>query len=130
PSDPHDEDWAEALLHENSSTHPAAPETDVPEPTVDAQNTDEPSDAIDADIPADAERPPVDEPAWPGDRNAQLGGDEAEPTEQSIVYPQRSEPARSGNEAFHLVDEPLQLDWRPPARRRSRWLLWTLLNLL
>src|SRR5690606_15685618 len=78
----------------------------------------------------DAEQAQADEPAWPEDPGRQSGPDAADTSDQPFVLSRRSEPALAGNGNFQLVDEPLQLDWRPPARRRNRWLLWSLLNLL
>lgn len=130
-SDPHDERWAEALLNENSSTQEAMP---APAAAVPAQpGADDQPDAGNQALPPTASEP---------------GGleSESEPEPDSAVEPaqqpeqlqrapanrgrRRSDAAVTAADNLELTDEPLQLDWRPPARPRGRIALWGLLNLL
>lgn len=125
-SDPHDERWAEALLNENSSAEESmpAPASTAPElprsddqPDV-AQNT---PPAPSSEPPQAAPESPVDEPAQPSEQPGRTVGNRSR---------RRSDTAVTAADSFELIDEPVQLDWRPPARPRGRVALWGLLNLL
>lgn len=146
--DPHDERWAEALLHEEKprlsakpAPRPASSETSAPATPLKTAPTQVPSE-------------PEDEPASPSfaatDRRAVAAeiehielhaarapflaadneDDQAAPAPQAAKSAKRNEPGLHEEHLFELDDEPLQLDWRQPQKPWGRWLGWGLLNLL
>ena len=155
----HDEDWAEALLHDDSpraplSITPVAPGAAPPAlaPSNGSPGTTPPGTAAEAssgDLPPfelsaldrDDQAPALDEPSLSAQRDApdfDPGAldtpDEQQPDPDAPRQPDRRT-ARSGpglrdEHLFELDDEPLQLDWQPARKPWGRWLGWGLLNLL
>lgn len=131
--EPHDEQWAEALLREDTPkaalsltpTEPAgqtaagAPEkTPRSEPRLDPVHVDnDDEDAPDLALSAQREEAIADLSA---------AFDEPAPASRKTS---RSEPALGGEQLFELDDEPLQLAWQQPRRPWGRLLGWSLLSL-
>ena len=134
---PHDERWAEALLHDELNTPTASltvkPQTVTP-PAAASRATDDESPAkfevsddhnpaLDAEqVELQAEREPFSEPA-----DSPL---DEQPRPTATKKPERNEPELRDEHLFELDDEPLELDWQPPKKPWGRWLGWGLLNLL
>uniref|UniRef100_UPI003563BF75 MJ0042-type zinc finger domain-containing protein n=1 Tax=Pseudomonas sp. TaxID=306 RepID=UPI003563BF75 len=155
----HDEDWAEALLHDDSpgaplSTTPVTPGDAPPAltPSHESPGTTPPDTAAQAPsddlapfklgaLDTDHRQPGRHEPSLsarrddldsdPDDLDTQ---DEQQPDSDTPHRPgrkaPRSEPGLRDEHLFELDDEPLQLDWQPARKPWGRWLGWGLLNLL
>ncbi len=147
--EPHDEQWAEALLHDSPPKAPlsAAPsEASTPPPKHTA-----PATPVQAPTPPRVATPDLDRqeqaPPTAATSAAQNNQhDEPEPHAQDIEEPlatppepvagkkaktPRSEPGLRDEHLFELDEEPLQLDWQQPNRKPwGRWLGWSLLNLI
>ncbi|MBV2134851.1 DUF3426 domain-containing protein [Pseudomonas sp. MAP12] len=129
--DPHDESWAEALLHDQS---PGTPRGAKP---LDARHREEPPLAEDnpcdelgglADDAQEVAAHP--QAALVAERDQPLSVSEAAATLAASAAAQRSEPQLRAEGLRHLNDEPLQLDWQAPRANWGRRLLWLLLILL
>ncbi len=140
----HDEQWAEALLHEDSpkaplslaplpdceqpvsSTPTGATPDRAPRPAAHATETetdDDDTPAAEA-LPLTAQRDEA-----PIDLSAALDEFD-EPTPPPIARASRSEPGLREEHLFELDDEPLQLDWQRPRKPWGRLIGWSLLSLL
>jgi predicted Zn finger-like uncharacterized protein len=124
--DSHDETWASALLNENSSESVVP---NVPEPADSAPANDDPLGVPIDDDDLNPLDEPLNEAIDPplGAVTDELRADTSVPRGQGR---RRAEPAVSQTAGFDLVDEPVQLEWRPRAASRGRLWLWALLNLL
>lgn len=134
--DPHDERWAEALLHDELNTPTASltgkPQTLTPPAASSATDDDSPakldangghSPALDAEqIDLHAKREPFSEPA-----DSPL---DEQPRPAAAKKTERNEPELRDEHLFELDDEPLELDWQPPKKPWGRWIGWGVLNLL
>ncbi len=147
--EPHDERWAEALLHEPPAKAPLsiAPSDNAPAQPARAVQTEAPvtAPAKPATIEPERQKPtptapaakaPVQdsahiEPAEPLDQNTEDDLEPPiEPAANKARKAPRSEPGLRDEHLFELDDEPLQLDWQPPKKPWGRWLGWGLLNLI
>jgi len=150
----HDEQWAEALLHEDRpktalSIDPAVPGEPPQAPTpprpTSAASTERPARSeppLDLSAAAaDAPAPAADElrlSAQRDDGNSDLVAldrlDDELPADPPLHQPSakapRSEPGLRSEHLFELDDEPLQLDWQRPRKHWGRRLGWSLLALL
>nr|WP_298173916.1 DUF3426 domain-containing protein [uncultured Pseudomonas sp.] len=147
--EPHDERWAEALLHETPAKAPLsiAPSDNAPAQPARAVQTEAPvsAPARPATIEPERQKPTPTAPtakapvrdsvhiesAEPLDQNAE---DDLEPPIEPVANKARkaprSEPGLRDEHLFELDDEPLQLDWQPPKKPWGRRLGWALLNLI
>ncbi|SFP67415.1 DUF3426 domain-containing protein [Pseudomonas borbori] len=147
----HDEDWAEALLQEDSPQAPSSPgdAAQAPTPATTAPVTEQAADPAVRDIPplklsaleTQDPQPALDEPGLSAQRDdpdldldALDTPDERQPEPAAQRQPSnpttRSEPGLRDEHLLELDDEPLQLDWQPARKPWGRWLGWGLLNLL
>jgi predicted Zn finger-like uncharacterized protein len=148
----HDEDWAEALLHDDSpraslSPPPVTPGDAplVPTPAHESPGTPPPDTAAEAStddlapfklsaLDTDQQQPARDEPSLSARRDTPDSDPDDLDTPDTPRRPDRksarSEPGLRDEHLFELDDEPLQLDWRPARKPWGRWLGWGLLNLL
>lgn len=135
PREPHDESWAEALLHEPAiSATPAAKTVAAPP----ARAVDEPPLE---DAPCDEEFPELGDDAEEAGRRAPTGlsAERDEPISVSAAAAslgaaaaasRPGEPRLRDEGLLNLADEPLQLDWQPPRTNWLRRLVWLVLILL
>ena len=142
--EPHDEQWAEALLHDSPPKAPlsAAPsEASAPQP-----KRTTPAAPVQAPTPPRPAAPVLDRPKQaPLPTPTADEHDEPEPLDQDIEEPvamppepvagkkaknPRNEPELRDEHLFELDEEPLQLDWQAPKKPWGRWLGWGLLNLI
>jgi hypothetical protein len=143
--DPHDERWAEALLHDELSK-PTASLSAKPAPLMQAAVVTPPSTPAPAALSE-----PDDEPTFtlaPLDRRhptpetehielnperkpfAALRDHDDQDDAPAPRKAARNEPELRDEHLFDLDDEPLQLDWQPSKKPWGRWIGWGLLNLL
>lgn len=126
--EPHDERWAEALLNENSSAEEAMP----PPLVVSASAPPDVPEAVDEAAPDAADETLTADSADPASLIDSEPGEQPESAQPGASAKSRrgAGPAVTATNSFDLADEPVQLDWRPPAKPRGRMALWGLLNLL
>ena len=143
--EPHDEQWAEALLHDSPSKAPLsiAPSEPQPKRTEPAAPVPAPKPARPAapDLDSSAPTPPPaatsaspnnrhDEPEFDQDAEEPVAAPPEPPAGKAKKTP-RSEPGLRDEHLFELDQEPLQLDWQQPNQKPwGRWLGWGLLNLI
>jgi predicted Zn finger-like uncharacterized protein len=132
----HDEQWAEALLHDSPSeaplsiaptdNAPARPEPERPKP---APMPAPAPERRTKNTPASAPAEPPEAPK-PLDQHAEDQDTPEPPAEPATTKASRSEPRLRDEHLFELDEEPLQLDWQPRKKPWGRWLGWGLLNLI
>lgn len=129
--DPHDESWAEALLHDQAPGTPRGAKqvsaSHIEEPPLAEDNPCDDLGALDDDAQEVAAHPQA---ALVAERDQPLSVSEAAAALAASSAAQRSEPQLRAEGLRHLNDEPLQLDWQAPRANWGRRLLWLLLILL
>jgi predicted Zn finger-like uncharacterized protein len=145
--EPHDEQWAEALLHDSPtkaslSAAPSEASTPAPKRTAPAAPAPAPAPTRPATAALDRQEqaPPTtisaapsdeqNEPEW-NDQDSEEADAPPEPPAGKAKKTPRSEPGLRDEHLFELDEEPLQLDWQQPNKKPwGRWLGWGLLNLI
>ena len=127
--DPHDERWAEALLHDELNT-PAAGQQPTPAPA----STIEDTPALDINASERRLEPEIEHIELHAQRDSfSAHADSPADEELGLAAPkkaERNEPQLRDEHLFELDDEPLELDWQPPKKPWGRWIGWAVLNLL
>lgn len=127
--DPHDERWAEALLHDELNT-PTASQQPTPAPL----STIEDEPALNISTSERRLEPEIEHIELHAQRDSFTAhADSSIDEEPGLAAPkkaERNEPQLRDEHLFELDDEPLELDWQPPKKPWGRWIGWTVLNLL